>query len=117
LLTRQVCKIFHREQYKQHLGIVARLVKDLAKYPNVEIYGFGYIQATQDLNLYRDETHYDLKLNDIMLTRIAKGENRLTPENVLDYLVRFDAKVNHFKLQDEWTPEKLAPGNALAQHR
>jgi hypothetical protein len=107
LMTWQVRKIHHRQRYEQHLSVINRLVNDLAKYPNVEVYGFGGEPVTRDLRLYKDETHYHLMLNDMMLNRIAKGENRLTPGNVLEYLARFDALVTRFELPDEWKPKKV----------
>jgi hypothetical protein len=114
MLILQVCKIFYREHYDRHLGIIARLVSELAKYPNVEVYGFGGEPVTRDLRLYRDETHYHLKFNDMMLTKIAKAENRLTPDNVLDYLARFDALATQYKLPDEWSPRNVR-GSRIAQ--
>jgi hypothetical protein len=105
LMTWQVRKIYERRDYEQHLALINRQVNDLAKYPNVEIYGFGGEPATQDLRLYKDRNHYHLKLNEMMLDKIAEGRNRLTPEKVLDYLIRFDAQVTQYKLRDEWNPE------------
>lgn len=72
-----------RDQLDLSLDFRKRFVEAMAKYPNVRIFDF---QARTDwithLDDYRDMYHFSPKVSSAVVTEIAAGHERLTPENV-----------------------------------
>ena len=72
-----------RNQLDLSLEFKKRFVETMARYPNVRIHDF---QERSDwitrLDEYRDMYHFSPKISSALVTEIAAGRERLTPENV-----------------------------------
>lgn len=79
-------------------NILKEFVYRCSEYSNCSIYAFGNENFTKDLTRYKDFTHYDEKINSLMLNKISKGENLLTKENIDEYLTRFMQNINKYDI-------------------
>lgn len=95
-------KIRSFRAYKTYFQIRRAFVRDMSLFPNVFVYGFDNEPFTSDLRLYKDNAHYHIEVNNYILERIARQENRLTLENIDDYLLAMDKKVSNYRLPDKW---------------
>lgn len=96
LLSRSVQNAFGRfDFYKE---FVKETVKILTPYPNVKIYGFDNLEFTQDLSYYKDLTHYQPKINSMLLKLISENKYRLSSENVESYLNKLTWRVEKYDL-------------------
>lgn len=97
LMFWQHLKASNLEEYVDQLLTVNDFVTELSAHPNVDVFGFGMVAHTWDLNMYKDGTHYHPKLNVDMLSRIANSENKLDQSNIVTYLQQFDASVTQYR--------------------
>ena len=69
--------------FENELKLKKYIVTNLSQYKNVKIYDF---QAIDDINLnlslYKDQSHYNEKVNQYVIDSIAADTNRITEKNV-----------------------------------
>ena len=74
------------DAYVETMRIVT---EELLKYDNVHIFCFyEETDIVTDLYKYTDSCHYVSSINDMILERMAAGENELTKENYVEYFDR-----------------------------
>lgn len=80
-----------------HLYDVKTAIGEILKYDNAKIYFFqNETEIITDLNLYKDFSHYSPKINNYMLDKISKGQNRLFESNYIDVINEFCEYLNSF---------------------
>lgn len=83
---------YGEEWYK----VKAYIIEQLLQYPNVKIYDFQYADFIDDLDLYRDSTHYKREINDWMVECFNKSKYQVTKENYMDGIFKLQEKVDWF---------------------
>ncbi len=91
--------------YIKDLSYVRAFVKETSSYKNIEVFGFGLEKFTADLRLYKDAKHYHIAVNEFMLNAISIKSNKLTTENIDEFLVDFDDAINIYHLPEKWFPK------------
>jgi len=68
------------------------------KYPNFKLFGFDNLSFTSDMARYKDLTHFDDKVNSLILTKLQKNEDRLTEDNIDNYLKTLRSNAENFDI-------------------
>ncbi len=77
------------------------LVEKGAQYKNLKVYSFDDMKYLDDLNNYRDMRHYNIGMNDVMLTAIADGTHLITNKNIDDFLDKIDKMNSDYNINEE----------------
>jgi len=96
-----------------HQSVVRYVVRRAAELGNVRIFGFEDCPFVGDIAVYRDVTHHSTEINDLIIEKLGKGENRLTPDNVEAYLERCEELARNFDIKglNEQVKKMLAEKN------
>jgi len=87
------------------------LVEKLSQYPNVKIHGFSNEPFNADLRLYTDLDHFHIEAARFIIQALAHDSHRLTPQNVDEYISRFNQTMAHYKLPEAWQTDYYAHGD------
>ena len=92
---------FSRLSYKLSPTYPTKAIKSLLqkKFSNVKVYGFDNTSIPDDLSRYVDLTHYDEKVNSLMLDAIKNDTHRITLENVDHYFKEIQKRVEDYDIQ------------------
>jgi len=92
-------KILGKKSFYRQLQLRRYLVENLQQCGNVAIFAFDLVDSiTADLNNYKDYKHYRADINRHITEQIAKGNHRLTIENITEYENTLIEKVNTYEL-------------------
>jgi hypothetical protein len=97
-------KVNNPQWYIFFLSILRDFVLEMEKYPNVNVFAYGLERFTDDLRLYKDKTHFHPEVNNYIIEKMARGEGKLTKDNIDEYLVAFDQKISRYRLPEKWRP-------------
>ena len=84
--------------YNQYLDVVKSLVAEVSQYPNADIYWFQDEGFSNDIENYKDLTHYHQNISNLLLRNISQGRSKMTNENHLDLLNEFETQVSNVDL-------------------
>ena len=84
--------------YSQYLDVVKSLVAEVSQYPNADIYWFQDKAFSNDIENYKDLTHYHQNISNLLLRNISQGKSKMTNENHLDLLNEFENQVSNVDL-------------------
>lgn len=102
-MTRQSIASKNIYSLSRYLGIQNYLVKVTQGLPNVKIFGFDNVDAIVDnLANYRDDHHYHSGVNEYMLQALDRGNNRLTVDNIDDYISEVFNKLCRFEINSNF---------------
>jgi len=87
------------QDFESYLEIIRFVVRDCAKYHNIQVFGFDTESFLDDIANYIDTSHYDQGINSEMLRWMRDGVHALTPLNVDDYIEMITAKAETFSLR------------------
>ena len=69
-------------RYDVYMDFEKYVISELSKFDNVRVTDCFTMDEVTNLNCYRDNTHYNLEVQEKIVDVIANGENYLTPENI-----------------------------------
>lgn len=74
------------------------VLDELRSYQNAKIYGFDTLAYNENINNYKDLTHYNNDMNSLELQAIKEGKHIVTRENVDEYFNKFKSKIENYDL-------------------
>ena len=78
------------------LYMMRRLLEKTADCGNIHLYNFDLLDFTGNLVYYKDEQHYLPEINQRILDHIARGEHRLTRDNIAQFENNFIEGLNRY---------------------
>lgn len=88
--------------YLSRLQAMHQLTLDASAWSNVGVHAFHLEPFTDDLRGYMDPSHYSLAVSDLILDKLARGENRLTRGNIEPFVLALDRKVAGYRAPTPW---------------
>ncbi|TQR31274.1 hypothetical protein DMB92_06165 [Campylobacter sp. MIT 99-7217] len=86
----------HLAKYQQMIKFI---VNETSKYQNAKVYGFDDLAYGDDIRNYKDLGHYNVDMNSMQLEAIRDQKHILTPQNIDEYLAKFEEKVINYDLK------------------
>lgn len=95
--SRHYYAIMSQEQYEQNMAMRYILARELQAYSNARLFVFDELFATiDDLNDYKDISHYSEETSKRIIDYMAAGEGILNAEDMEEHLQRVTEKVNRY---------------------
>ncbi len=89
---------YYVDYYKAYLSFVEHMVQVTAGYANVQLFAFGNMDFTADIANYKDQSHYHKDINAKILQLMAGQVNRLTTDNINQYLAEVKTAAHNYDL-------------------
>lgn len=86
-------------KFEQYKHIISKITQKLSSYENVFIYGFDTENFVDYIENYMDTGHYHPQINQKMIDSIAENSNKITKENVDNYIEEIDMLANQFDIK------------------
>jgi len=83
--------------------MMRRILEESSQCQNISLYDFDLLDFAGDMNNYKDEQHYLPAINEEILERISRQENKLTLENIGVFEQKFLTLLNQYKVYTSYT--------------
>lgn len=90
------CEVQDKGYFEQYLMAKEYFVQK-AMADGCIVYDFQSEELIQDLNNYKDYTHYSPQINSWMTKCFSEGKNIVTEDNILEYHARLREKIDSFR--------------------
>ena len=95
-------QVMLEDEVEEKMAMYTHAIEQLLAYDNVKIYYFHGEDFTDNLDDYRDVTHYKPEINRYVFEYIREDKNRLTEDNYTEELDRVYQKVKNYNYEALW---------------
>ncbi|MGL4393722.1 MAG: hypothetical protein ACRCS8_00635 [Brevinema sp.] len=86
--------------YPIYKAYVEYFVKEVAsRYKNIELYGFDDTDYPDDLGNYKDLAHYNVDMNDYMISSLKDKKHLLKPDNIDQFFETVSQKIDIYDIK------------------